>query len=62
MVRVLFAADHELPKILVPRLPQNVPNVNTESTRKAKQLYYYCGQLLGALIYLHFVVLIVIYV
>ena len=28
LVRVLFAADHEFPKILVPRLPKNVPKLN----------------------------------
>ena len=61
LVGVLFAAEHEFPKILVPRQPQNVPNVNIKSARKAKQLYYFCDQLLGALIYLHFVVLIIIY-
>ena len=30
MDRVLFAAELEFPKILVPRLPQNSPNVKTE--------------------------------
>ena len=39
----------------VPRLPQNTSNVNIESTRKSKQLYYLCDQLLGAMIYLHFI-------
>ena len=28
--RALFAAEFEFPKILVPRLPQNPSNVNTE--------------------------------
>ena len=28
MDRVLFAAELEFPKILVPRLPQHLPNVN----------------------------------
>ena len=43
-----------------PRLPQNTSNVNIESTGKSEQLYYLCDQLLGALIYLHFIVLILI--
>ena len=30
----------EIPKILVPRLPQNISNLNIESTGKLKQLYY----------------------
>ena len=55
---VLFAAELEFPKILVPRLPQNASNVNTEGTGKGKQLYYLCSQLLGVQIYLHFIVLI----
>ena len=59
--RVLFSAEHEFPKILVPRLPQNTSNVNIESTGKSKRrLYYLCGQLLEALIYLHFSALILI--
>ena len=53
LVQVLFAAELEFPNILVPRLPQNTSNVNTVSTGKSKQ----CDQLLGALIYLHFIVL-----
>ena len=39
---VLFAAELEFPKILVPRLPQHTSNVNTECARKSewlKQLY-----------------------
>ena len=55
--RKLFAAELEFPKILVPRLPQNSSNVNTECTGKSKQLYSLCDQLLGALIYLHFIIL-----
>ena len=35
--RVLFAAELEFPKILVPRLPQNASNVNIEGTGKGKQ-------------------------
>ena len=58
LVRELFAAELEFPKILVPRLPQNTSNVNIESTGKSKQLYYLSEQLLGALIYFHFIVLI----
>ena len=60
LVRVLFAAELEFPKILVPRLPQNTLTVKIESTGKSKQLYYLCEQLLGALIYLHFIVLMLI--
>ena len=58
--RVLFAAELEFPKILVPRLTQNSSNVNTECARKSKQLYSLCDQLLGALIYPHFIILILI--
>ena len=44
--RVLFAAELEFPKILVPRLPQHTSNVNTEYAGKSewlKQLYYLYG-------------------
>ena len=58
--RVLFAAELEFPKILVTRLPQNLSNVNNECAGKSKQLYSSCDQLLGALIYLHFIILILI--
>ena len=40
--RVLFAAEREFPKILVPTLPQHTSNVNTECAGKSewsKQLY-----------------------
>ena len=37
--RILFPAELDFPKILVPRLPQNSSNVNTEYARKSKQLY-----------------------
>ena len=50
-MRVLFATELELPKILVPRLPKNTSNVNIKSTGKSKQLYYLRDQLLRALIY-----------
>ena len=60
LVRVLFEAELEFPNILVSRLPQNTSNVNTESTKKSKQLYYLCDQHFGALIYLHFIVLLLI--
>ena len=56
LVRVLFAAELEFPKILALSLPQNTSNVNIENTGKSKQLYYLWDQLLGALIYLHFIV------
>ena len=55
---VLFAAELEFPKMPVPRLPQNKSNVNIECAGKSKQLYSLCDQLLGALIYLNFIVLI----
>ena len=41
--RVLFAAELEFPKILVPRLPQHTSDVNIECAGKSvwsKQLYY----------------------
>ena len=44
--RVLFAAELEFPKILVPRLPQHTSNVNIQYTEKSewsKQLYYLYG-------------------
>ena len=62
--RVLFAPKLEFPKILVPRLPKNSLNVNTECARKWKQLYSIyslCDQLLGAIIYLHFIILILMF-
>ena len=59
--RVLFAAEFDFPKILIPRLPPNTSNVNIECARKSKQLYSLCGQLLGALIFFNFVILILIY-
>ena len=40
---VLFAAELEFPKILVPRLPQHTSDVNIECAGKSvwsKQLYY----------------------
>ena len=52
---VLFTAEPQFPKILVPRQPQNTSNVNIECAGKSKQLYSLCDQLLGALIiYLDF--------
>ena len=38
LVGVLFAAELEFPKILVPRLLQHTSNVNIETTGKSKQL------------------------
>ena len=40
--RVIFAAELEFPKILVPRLPQHISDVNTDCAGKSewpKQLY-----------------------
>ena len=58
--RVVFAAEIEFPKILVPKLPHNSPNVDIKCATKSKQLYSLCDQLLGALIYRHFIILILI--
>ena len=60
LVRLLFAAELELPNILVLSLCQNTSNVNIESNGKSKQVYYLCDQILGALIYLNFIVLVLI--
>ena len=60
MIQVLFAAELVISKIPVPRLPQNTSNVNIKSAGKSKQVCYLCDQLLGAPIYLHFIVLILI--
>ena len=46
--RVLLATELELPKIIVPRLPDNTSNVKIECTGKSKQLYSLCDQLHGA--------------
>ena len=46
MDRVLFVAEFEFPKILVPRLPQNLSNENSECTKKSQQLYSLCDKLL----------------
>ena len=48
--RVLFAAELEFLKILVPRLLQNKSNVNNKCAGKSKQLYFSCDQLFGTLI------------
>ena len=56
LVRVLFAAEIAFPKILVPRLPQN----SGKYAGKSRQLYSLCDQLLGALIYLYFIILALI--
>ena len=37
---VLFAAENDFPKILVPRLPQNTSIVNIECARKHKTTVY----------------------
>ena len=58
--RELFVAELEFPKILVPRLPQNTSNINAECARKSKQLHSLCDQLIRALIYLNFTILILI--
>ena len=58
--RVLFPTEIELRKIIVLRLPQNSSNINIECTGKSKQLYSLYEQLLGAVIYLRFIILILI--
>ena len=58
--RELFAVELEFMKILVPRLPQNISNVNIECAGKSKNLYYLCDQLPAALIYLNLIILILI--
>ena len=58
--RVLFTTEIELHKIIVSRLPQNSSNINIECTGKSKQLYSLYEQLLGAVIYLRFIILILI--
>ena len=58
--QVLFVAERELSKILVPRLPQHTSNVNIGCAGKSKHLYSLCDQLLGALIYRNFIILILI--
>ena len=58
--RVLFPTEIELRKIIVPRLPQNSSNINIECNGKSKQLYSLYEQLLGAVIYLRFIILILI--
>ena len=50
LIPVLFAAETEFPKILVPRLPQNSSNVKIKCAGKSRQLYSLCDPLLGALV------------
>ena len=60
LVLVLFAAEIDFSKILVLSLPQYTLNVSIESSGKSKTLYYLCEKFLRALIYLHFVILVLI--
>ena len=60
LVRVLFSDELDFPQIPVHRLPRNASNVNIEGTERGKQQYYLCDQILGAMIYLHFILLILI--
>ena len=55
---VLFSAELDITKMLVPRLPQDALDVNVECDGKAKQLYSLCDQPLGAPICLFFIILI----
>ena len=56
--RLSHVTELEFPKILVPRLSQNTSNENIECAKKSKQLY---SLSLKALIYLHFVVLVLMF-
>ena len=61
--RVLFVAELEFPKILVPRLPQHTSDVNIECAGKSvwsKQLLFTRDQLLGELTHFNFIILILI--
>ena len=60
LVRVLLATELEFPKTLVLRLSQNTSNVNIECAGKSKQLLL-CDELVRALMYLNFIILILIY-
>ena len=60
LAQVLLKTKLELSNILVPRPPQNASNVNIEGTRKGKRMYYLCDQLLGAQVYIYFIVLVLI--
>ena len=63
--RVLLAAELELTKILIPRLPQHTSNVNIENTGKSEwsktTVFFMCDQLFGALILLNFIILVLIF-
>ena len=50
---VLFASETEFP-MLVPRLPQNILDLNIECASKPKQLYSLYDQRLGALMFLFY--------
>ena len=59
--RVLFAAELEFPKILVPTLPQHISDVNIECAGKSKATVLFTrDQLFGALIHFHFIMRILI--
>ena len=62
--QVLFAAEFEFPKILVPRLSQHTSNVNIECAGKVSMakttVFFIFDQLLRALIHLNFIILILI--
>ena len=45
LVRVLYAAEIELPKIIKPRLPQNTSNLNIESTGKSKKIVLFMSSI-----------------
>ena len=59
LVRVLLATELEFRKTLVLRLSQNTSNVNIECAGKSKELL--CDELVRALMYLIFIILILIY-
>ena len=56
MDQLLFAAEIEFPNILVPKLPQNISNVNIGCAGILNNCVLYVTG--GTLIYLHFIVLI----
>ena len=56
---VLFAAELEVPKILVPRLPQNTSNLDTECVENRSNFIISCDNPLGTLMS-YFIVLILI--
>ena len=59
IMMVLYTKQH-LNKIWS-SIHENISNVNIECAGKSKQLYSLCDKLPGALIYLHFIILILMW-